>query len=938
MGLRQAFEFAIDQASVTKLERDMRAAGARGGAALDQEFERKMADIRADLADGLINERDFKAKAARVSEAFNQEIIKRMDALRASGKDTTQEYINLSKQLKSTSDVGVQSGGLLSGTWSKMKSMVIGLGASIAAAFTVRAVIDFARESVKAAAEAESAWSELGVSLENAGVDLATVRDRVAQVAAEIQNSTRFGDESVLRGLNTLVQLTGDYEKSLSAIGPIADFAAAKHLTFEQASTIVGKALAGNDMQLRKLIPTMTKGGDVIQALGRFHGAAAADMQTFAGAQAHVSNLWGEFQEEIGKALIASVEGGNVMGELAEVLKDLTTWVSENKEEIARWGSAIVRFVAGELKIFAKGVITTISSIGTAWKFMAGLFGGANSVWGPARIAFAQFIQQMLGLVLKLQEGMLSISEALGLPFSDSIRASMQRTSGYIGELGVYVARTSADMKRSLGSDDPNATKTTSIGGAVAHNVEAGADAAAGSLDTLAGKSSEAAKKAGAAWKTDFLPAFTASMDEQVAAADKAGRTITEGVNKYLAQQREAERKANSERIQGFVFTADRFAEVSDESLRMELARQQMRARDMSLSEAERRKAFEETAAIYAELEERKRQQSKATGDAGVEAAETTKTSWIEAMGVLGAALGRLGDQVGGVFGKLLNGVGGIVDGLTAAKGGFDAFRNATGTGLTGLIEKAAGLASGFGGVIGIASQLPGILKAAGSLVGGILKGLGDILGIGNTNPYVSRLYGFFTKARAGDKFAEKELERYTTASSLTPDQRKYALLVWEAYLRGAPFPTVGGTGGDPRAPAPRPPSTPTAPPPTGGDPRTPTTPTNPWNPGTPPRFQTGGWMPHTGLAHLEANELVLPPRLSRDLAAVIGGKMPGGGTMMRGGDSVTHDARSLHIAVALYGIEDREVPQRVVSAVREAMGRDYKHMAGLSGNSRIGG
>jgi hypothetical protein len=99
--------------------------------------------------------------------------------------------------------------------------------------------------------------------------------------------------------------------------------------------------------------------------------------------------------------------------------------------------------------------------------------------------------------------------------------------------------------------------------------------------------------------------------------------------------------------------------------------------------------------------------------------------------------------------------------------------------------------------------------------------------------------------------------------------------------------------------------------------------------------YQYGGLVADTGVAHLTAGELVLPPALTRDLAALLGGGQAaaprGGGTTM------TTDDRQLHVVVNLHGIEDRDVPRRTVAAIREALGREYQKEAALAGNVSLG-
>lgn len=326
------------------------------------------------------------------------------------------------------------------------------------------------------------------------------------------------------------------------------------------------------------------------------------------------------------------------------------------------------------------------------------------------------------------------------------------------------------------------------------------------------------------------------------------------------------------------------------------------------------------------------------TGDKTTAAAQTTKTTWLEAMGVLVNSFHNLSNVAGGVLGGLVNGVGTLVSGIAAASSGFSAFSNVTAGGLTGLIQKVAGLAGGFGGVVSVAVTLLPVLKSALGVVGDIVSGIGGVLGIkGSKDPgrYDTNTE-LYTAARAGDQTALDRLyvlsgrsgragagaggyEGWGTQAAMDDAWNKYR--------------SAGGTKADMRgkvAGAPQP----AAPRPTTTTPTTAPRPVTQQVSPSVPRFQTGGWMPRTGLAHLEAGELVLPPHMSREIAALVSQGSRGAAPVS---NNSSEDNRSMTAIVNLQGIEDRDVPQRVVEAIGQAFGRDYQHQAALQGNVRVG-
>jgi hypothetical protein len=224
----------------------------------------------------------------------------------------------------------------------RLKGAALRVGAAIAGAFALDRLIDFGRQSVRIAQEAEAGFSRLTTTLASVGVAMDDQRTRIEGIAEAIQNSTRFDDDAVFEALNRLVGLTKNYEASLGNLPLVADVAAARQISLAEAADIVGKVMVGQTRVLRQFGITAKDADDGIRQLAeRMRGQAAADAQTFGGQVAQLSNAWDNFKESIGAALIEAGGGTSILATLTAAVKTATTWVNNNTSTIVEWAKAL---------------------------------------------------------------------------------------------------------------------------------------------------------------------------------------------------------------------------------------------------------------------------------------------------------------------------------------------------------------------------------------------------------------------------------------------------------------------------------------------------------------------------------------------------------------------------------------------------------------------
>jgi len=651
MGLIQTIALILEERSKTQLATDMAAAGAKGVAALRTEFQRKMGELKADFSQGLIDEPTFRAQARRVADAFNQEIIKRMDVLKAAGRDTSKEYAELGRQIKIASDTGIQSGGLLTSAWGKVKTFATGLGATIAAAFTVRAVADFVKDSVTAAVTVGRSWREIGNAVSAVGGDFVKMRPQIEDTVERIAKSLAFDDEEIRDGLTRFVRATGSVTLGLRGIEVAAKLARAGNISVEQATNLLVRALeTGNVRGLTPFVGNLKGTKDVLGDVSLALGDVAATVSPFEKGTRMLSEAWEDLQVAVGNMVISGPKGQRLrraangppgIHRLDSHEQGGDQCVGEWWDPVRNGGLQAVRHAGGWHRQGNRDHLEILQQCDP----------DRQGDVGEHTDRLRHVHPDDAGLVLKLQNGMLRLAESMGLDgVADKVRASMQQTSGYIGDLGTFIADKTVEMRRHLGGDDTSATQTKSLGGALAANTKAGTDKAAGSIDRFT--------TGGKAKIKELSDSTKQHMEDMSEAYDAAGQAFTDGHVGPILQGKDAVLKAHKEMQEAQHKTAEElqqdqeniqsaYIETGDAAKRggimsVDATREVAEAKAAEREEIERTNAASQNYAeeywkrdvpLFLQGQSAQQDALHKTRDAGKDAADTTKDSWLDALG-----------------------------------------------------------------------------------------------------------------------------------------------------------------------------------------------------------------------------------------------------------------------------------------------------------------
>lgn len=273
------------------------------------------------------------------------------------------------------------------------------LGEVMAGVLSVYAVTNFARTSIAAFAEMSKAVGDLEFSLHKAGMAIADIGSAIEKTKLIGLTGSVFGGDQAVAALQKLTSLTHDYQLSMAALQPVMDLAAGRQLSFEAAANMVGRALSGNAMLLRRFIPDLREGDGILQQITEhFGGAAANQMRTFGGQTQVLGNYWHDFKQAVGEALVTAGSGPTIIERLIAAIKALTQWVENHREQISDLATKTYPLV-----VRAFGAIASAAAL-----TMMGLY-GLKALWFDLAAAGAKLLQVSLQVAGAFATGGMSL-------------------------------------------------------------------------------------------------------------------------------------------------------------------------------------------------------------------------------------------------------------------------------------------------------------------------------------------------------------------------------------------------------------------------------------------------------------------------------------------------------------------------------------------------
>lgn len=240
-------------------------------------------------------------------------------------------------------------------------------------------------DGVKAATEAEKVLNDLNVALKLSGNYSESASKDLQSFAEQIQRTTTFEDDLVIKNIALLQSLTKLDTEGLKRVSTAAiNLSSSLGKDLGTTTEALAKAANGNVTALKKMGITFEETGsksqDFKNALSaieaKFGGSAVASVNTFAGATSQLKNNFGDLLEKVGDIIIKNPAVIASMKTLSELFTKFSDYILANGDKISQMLSGIiVGFIESIQKSLPilEGFITSIKILGDTTKILFNL-------------------------------------------------------------------------------------------------------------------------------------------------------------------------------------------------------------------------------------------------------------------------------------------------------------------------------------------------------------------------------------------------------------------------------------------------------------------------------------------------------------------------------------------------------------------------------------
>lgn len=562
-----------------------------------------------------------------------------------------------------------------------LESTVGRVGKAIVGAFSVHQVLEFGRVTTQAFGEQESALRKLEAALLAQGMLTPVVSQQYKDLAAQFQQTTVFSDDLVTEMQALLVQVGNVMPNQMEgALEAATNLAAGLGIDLRTATMLVGKAFEGETGTLKRygivIDETKLKAGGtavVLEAINqKFGGQAQAQIQTYNGKLAQFNNTLNDSQEDIGGVV---TQGLTPMLDLFKKLPGPLQTVVGGVQALSPNLETLV------LGLLAIGGPAKAGALATG--ALSGLASAASALWPVLAVGATAFgswkIGTWIGEVTSLTDGIEWLSGRLMGLSTEQINASRyaREHRDEIIALDGALARL-AENSKTL-STIGLGLKSVALTGTEVTDVIREMDAALRTANAQAQVREEEEKKRAAAAK--------ARAEEQLAIIELNARTQAEAQRARLAQ---------------IEFLALRDMEEAAATAQRVKQEEEDYAALVAANASAHQDMLEEirVANMYAER-------------ARMDAAEREKGAWKTHVADLASSFEQLAQIAGGAFSGISRGIGIMISSLTGAISAVDTLKSGFGSlGAGNTLKGIASIASGIGGIVGIATTAIGVVKS----------------------------------------------------------------------------------------------------------------------------------------------------------------------------------------------------------------------------------
>lgn len=209
----------------------------------------------------------------------------------------------------------------------------------------IGSVNDFIFDSIKASAEQEAALNRLGQALKQTGDFSRGALEDFNAFASELQKTSVFADDVVLGQLAIAKSFGATNEQAKDLVQAAANLSAQlggslEENVFKLAKTLNGEVARGFKAAIPELKglsqEALSAGGAIDIVNQKFAGSAQAQLETYSGSLAALTNSFGDLQEELGDFVTKSDTVRFLTATVSGVVQELTKRISEYRTEQSR--------------------------------------------------------------------------------------------------------------------------------------------------------------------------------------------------------------------------------------------------------------------------------------------------------------------------------------------------------------------------------------------------------------------------------------------------------------------------------------------------------------------------------------------------------------------------------------------------------------------------
>ena len=261
---------------------------------------------------------------------------------------------------------------------SKLEKGVKSLAKSFGLAFSVGAVVQFARVSIKAFNDQQKEIAQLKGALDSLNEGFRFTE--VDQFLDKMEDVTKVGGDKLVPAFSQLARVTEDVDKAQKLLGISLDISAGTGRDLTSVTAAISRAMSGNTAALGKLNVGLDKNllaygelDDILDILeGKFKGSAARAVDTFEGRMKSLTIESDRAKETIGAGLVDAITilgGTNGIDTAADSMKRL----SDETANAVRGLALLVKQVGIETPEGGFGLANLATAIPVAGTYIAPL-------------------------------------------------------------------------------------------------------------------------------------------------------------------------------------------------------------------------------------------------------------------------------------------------------------------------------------------------------------------------------------------------------------------------------------------------------------------------------------------------------------------------------------------------------------------------------------